>query len=201
MQNESQDNTPLVQSARAQPPRAAIQPGFLSCQVDDVFTWAPNFIGENVFCLVRRKSRLQSVPRRTGLPQTRRSPAEISLNKGCEEMPSRRKEGWEVGTVGAGAGVGPPGKRRQSGVSWGGFISTPCYRCAGTHSSPLISSHQARHRDRDPPDWEPYRLTRGLPAGPEALLQLRQAWWALWSGLPEPRHFHPGGLISHSPIE
>lgn len=28
-------------------------------------------------------------------------------------MPSRRKEGWEVGTVGAGAGVGPPGKREQ----------------------------------------------------------------------------------------
>lgn len=28
-------------------------------------------------------------------------------------MPSRRKEGWEVGTVGAGAGVGPPRKREQ----------------------------------------------------------------------------------------
>lgn len=26
-------------------------------------------------------------------------------------MPSRRKEGWEVGTEGAGAGVGPPGQR------------------------------------------------------------------------------------------
>lgn len=44
----------------------------------------------------------------------RLSPAvAMSLNRGCEERPSRRKEGWEVGTEGAGAGAGPPGKRGQ----------------------------------------------------------------------------------------
>ncbi len=38
----------------------------------------------------------------------------MSLNRGCEERPSRRKGGgWEVGTEGAGAGAGPPGKRGQ----------------------------------------------------------------------------------------
>lgn len=35
--------------------------------------------------------------------------AAMSLNKGCEERPSKRKEGWEAGTEGAGAGAGPPG--------------------------------------------------------------------------------------------
>lgn len=39
--------------------------------------------------------------------------AAMSLNRGCEERPSRRKEGWEVGTEGAWAGAGPPGKREQ----------------------------------------------------------------------------------------
>lgn len=39
--------------------------------------------------------------------------AAMSLNRGCEERPSRRKGGWEVGTEGAGAGAGPPGKRGQ----------------------------------------------------------------------------------------
>ena len=38
-------------------------------------------------------------------------PAAVSLNRGCEDRPSRRKEGWEMGTEGAGAGVGPPGGR------------------------------------------------------------------------------------------
>ena len=37
--------------------------------------------------------------------------AAMSLNRGCEERPSRRKGGWEVGTEGAGAGAGPPGGR------------------------------------------------------------------------------------------
>lgn len=37
----------------------------------------------------------------------------MSLNRGCEERPSRRKDGWEVGTEGAGAGAGPPGNREQ----------------------------------------------------------------------------------------
>lgn len=36
------------------------------------------------------------------------SPAAVSLNSGCEERPSRRNGGWETGTEGAGAGVGPP---------------------------------------------------------------------------------------------
>lgn len=43
----------------------------------------------------------------------------MSLNRGCEERPSRRKEGWEVGTDGAGAGAGPPEEweEQQLGVS------------------------------------------------------------------------------------
>lgn len=42
-------------------------------------------------------------------------PAAVSLNRGCEDRPSRRKGGWEMGTEGAGAGVGPPreGQRVQ----------------------------------------------------------------------------------------
>lgn len=35
--------------------------------------------------------------------------AAMSLNRGCEERPSRRKEGWDVGTVGAGVEAGLPG--------------------------------------------------------------------------------------------
>lgn len=54
----------------------------------------------------------------SGHPWTRLSPAAISLNKACEEMPSRRKDGWGVGTEGAGAGVGPPGKKGAVAV-WG----------------------------------------------------------------------------------
>lgn len=40
--------------------------------------------------------------------------AAMSLNMGCEERPSKRKGGWEVGTEGAGAGAGPPRKRRAT---------------------------------------------------------------------------------------
>lgn len=47
--------------------------------------------------------------------------AAMSLNRGCEERPSRRKEGWEVGTEGAGAGAGPPGRR---GHNTQGFLFT-----------------------------------------------------------------------------
>ncbi len=55
--------------------------------------------------------------------------AAMSLNRGCEERPSRRKEGWEVGTEGAGAGAGPPGNRgeQHTGVSIHSFISKPEY--------------------------------------------------------------------------
>lgn len=42
---------------------------------------------------------------------------------------------------------------------------------------------------------------RGLPADPEALLQLKQASWALWPGLLEPHRFPPGGLTNHLPME
>lgn len=53
--------------------------------------------------------------------------AAISLNRGCEERPSKRKEGWEVGTEGAGAGAGPPGQRGQqhTGVCIHFFIPKP----------------------------------------------------------------------------
>lgn len=40
--------------------------------------------------------------------------AAMSLNRGCEERPSKRKEGWEEGTEGAGAGAGPPGKGKAT---------------------------------------------------------------------------------------
>lgn len=36
------------------------------------------------------------------------SPAAVSLKSGCEERPSKRNGGWDTGTEGAGAGVGPP---------------------------------------------------------------------------------------------
>lgn len=55
--------------------------------------------------------------------------------------------------------------------------------------------------NREPPCRKPYHLTRGRPADREALPQLKQAWWVLWSGLLEPRHFPPGGLTNHWPVE
>lgn len=53
--------------------------------------------------------------------------AAMSLNRGCEERPSMRKEGWEVGTEEAGAGAGPPGNRGQqhTRVSVHFFMPTP----------------------------------------------------------------------------
>lgn len=49
------------------------------------------------------------------------SPADaMSLNKGCEERPSRRKGGWEAGTEGVGAGAGPPGKGKATHQGLGG---------------------------------------------------------------------------------
>lgn len=64
----------------------------------------------------------------------------MSLNRGGEERPSRRKEGWEVGTegAGAGAGAGPPGRGEQqhSRVSDHYFHTKGsmcyCLRCVGT---------------------------------------------------------------------
>lgn len=62
----------------------------------------------------------------------------MSLNRGGEERPSRRKEGWEVGTEGAGAGGGPPGRGEQqhSRVSDDYFHTKVsmcyCLRCVGT---------------------------------------------------------------------
>lgn len=51
---------------------------------------------------------------------SRLSPAAaISLKRGGEERPSRRKEGWEVGTEGTGAGAGPPGKGKTTPM---GFV-------------------------------------------------------------------------------
>lgn len=38
--------------------------------------------------------------------------AAMSLNKGCEESPSKRKGGWEAGAGGAGAG--PPERRKSN---------------------------------------------------------------------------------------
>lgn len=54
-------------------------------------------------------------------------------------MPSRRKEGWEVGTEGAGAGVGPPGQRGAVTVwALGKTLSSePCSCCVAS---------QRRHR-------------------------------------------------------
>lgn len=60
-----QENTPTIQSVQTQSSRAAIQTGFLSYQVD-VFTWDPNLLGGNVFCLVRQKSLLECGCSRTG---------------------------------------------------------------------------------------------------------------------------------------
>ncbi len=36
------------------------------------------------------------------------SPAAMSLKRGCEVRPSKRKGDWDMGTEGAGVGVGPP---------------------------------------------------------------------------------------------
>lgn len=57
-----QEHTPTIQSVQIQSSRAAIQPGFLSYQVDNVFTWDLNLLGENVFSLVRQKSLLRVWP-------------------------------------------------------------------------------------------------------------------------------------------
>lgn len=72
-------------------------------------------------------------------PKGNSSPAAaMSLNRGGEERPSRRKEGWEVGTEGAGAGGGPPGRGEQqhSMVSDYYFHTKVsmcyCLRCVGT---------------------------------------------------------------------
>lgn len=43
--------------------------------------------------------------------------AAMSLKRGCEERPSRRKGGWEVGTEGAGAGAG-------AGAPWEGKVTS-----------------------------------------------------------------------------
>lgn len=46
--------------------------------------------------------------------RNRLSPAAaMSLNRGCEVRPSKRKGGWVFWTEGAEAGAGPPGKREQ----------------------------------------------------------------------------------------
>lgn len=42
---------------------------------------------------------------------------------------------------------------------------------------------------------------RGHPANQGVLHQLKQAWWALWSVLQAPHHYHPRGLINHWPAE
>lgn len=44
--------------------------------------------------------------------------AAMSLKSGGEERPSRRKEGWEEGTEGAGVGAGPPGRGRGRATLW-----------------------------------------------------------------------------------
>lgn len=67
--------------------------------------------------------------------------AAMSLNRGCEERPSKRKEGWEVGTEGAGAGAGPPGNRESNTP---GFLFTLFYQIQCTlllNRSRLDTSH------------------------------------------------------------
>lgn len=138
----------------------------------------------------------------------------MSLNRGGEERPSRRKAGWEVGTEGAGAGGGPPGRGEQqhSRVSAYYFHTkvSMCYRlrCVGTRYKHHIytggynaglycncvrENFEKKRKKKE----ESYHLMRGLPADRAALLQLKQAWWAWWSGSPAPHHYHPKGLINH----
>lgn len=48
------------------------------------------------------------------------SPAAMSLKRGCEVRPSKRKGGWDMGTEGAGVGVGPP-EGWEGTTEWAGF--------------------------------------------------------------------------------
>lgn len=128
----------------------------------------------------------------------------MSLNRGCEERPSRRKEGWEVGAEGAGAGAGPPGQRKQQHSEVSGLNDhNLCLLLLNRSRQGMDTSHWVQHHrlilwflSRRATRRESYYLMRGRPAGQAALLQLKQAWWAPWSGLPAPHHYRQGGLIN-----
>lgn len=50
-----EETTATIQRVQTQSWKAAVQPGFLSCQD----SWDPNLLGGNIFCLVRQKRRLE----------------------------------------------------------------------------------------------------------------------------------------------
>lgn len=121
--------------------------------------------------------------------------AAMSLKRGCEERPSRRKEGWDVATEGA--GVGTPGKRRQQHTR--ALLQENCTVSAARHC-PTATGWASRSRGKQTRVYSryeraSYRLARGHPADRAALLQRRPAWWARWSGLLAPRRYHRAGLI------
>lgn len=111
----------------------------------------------------------------------------MSLKSGGEERPSRRKEGWEEGTEGAGVGAGPPGRGRGRATLWAfslllfffppfffksiqmffllkldGFTFTAGVDAGKMHFLQFLKEKS-------------YHLMRGPPAGPAALLQLKLA--------------------------
>lgn len=100
--------------------------------------------------------------------------AATSLKSGGEERPSRRKEGWEEGTEGAGVGVGPPGRGRGRATLWAFslllflflffFNTMPRFTfTAGVDTQVRCIQRKSYHLMRDP------------PAGLAALLRLKLA--------------------------